>query len=237
MFIIAVAVMTVLQASVYKKAKNNEIEDGTFYRNKREKEKYASTQLNLFSNIQIENCEDVGIVYGPEYKVLVNNLISNNILVKADGNTLSIRDTRNKSNGFLMSYNDVYEKPIIIYCPSITAIQAKDATVLIDSFPSTGIDSVNIRAENSSISLGSNTFYRYEEIHSRKVSYGSLHVELLNTRFSMANIYSTKALHLSASNFSSVQIRSQELGNSPQINITDECSIEIQGKLLNKFKH
>jgi hypothetical protein len=236
MFIIAVAVMTMLQASVYKKAKKNEIEDGTYYRNKREKENYATNLLNPFTNIKIENCDDVGIVYGPEYKVLVNNLIANRILVKSDGSTLSIQDTRNKSYEYEFAHSDVYEKPIIIYCPSITTIQAKRASVLIDSFPSTGIDSVNIKAETSSISLGPNSFYREQEFTSKKVSYGSLHVTLLTAKFSMANTYSTKKIHLSASNSSNVQIRSQELGDTPELEISDECSVEIPGKLLKKIK-
>jgi|GEM_PF-6508713 len=238
MFIGAVIMMTVLQASVYKKEKNNEIEDGTFYRNKNEREKYTTTPLQPFTSLKVDYAANVWIGYGSEYKVLVENNERDKITIKQEGNTLMISQKKNEEAMLDLRYNYIYRgsSRIIIYCPSFSSIQLDHSSIAIDSFPAANISKVKLTANNAGFYLNN---YNYEEhtLGGGSIIFNDLQVELNeSSTFELNYNYVANKLLLNANGRSQIRLKNLQPIDSLQMNIGDSCSIEMQGKVLNSMK-
>lgn len=237
MFVAAVVMMTVLQASVYKKAKNNEIEDGTFYRNKEEREKYTTTLLQPFTSLKMDYAYDVWIGYGSEYKVLVENNEKEKVIIKQEGNELVITEKEKKFPRYALLFNNVFRgsKRIIIYCPRFSAITLNHSNIAIDSFPAANISKVKLVANNAAFFLSN--FDDEFRVSSGGVVFDDLQVELNEfSTFELSYNYTSRKLNLNASGISNVRLKNSKPIDSLQMNIGDSCRVEVPGKILNSMK-
>ncbi len=237
MFAIAVTMMTVLQSAVYRRDKHNEVEDDSFYKKKNELENYTVQQLGPFTSIKIENSDDVGIAYSSEYKVLIKKNILQRPSIKQEGNELTIHEIDNKNYDYEFSDGGISNKRIIIYCPSFNHIQLYKTSLQIDSFPPTGIVSINLTADKGAFYLGNN-FFGIEDYPHGKINFGSLNVMLKGSSKFLFNANCTsKRMQINATNYSSIELRSKDLGDSLQMNIGDSCTIGLLGSIFKKVKN
>jgi hypothetical protein len=228
-----IAVFTITHATVYSKNKKGEIIPNNLVQEKYEKEKFIITNYSAFTNIKIENANDITIKYGTDYRVLIDKSEASNVKLKQIGDTISISsNARNKRYRFGQT-----DESIIVYCPTFTNVEIKEGSAsIVDLELQQKLTSYFLT--NAELIFGHRNAFNEFESQIHKSKFKNVNVNLFgSSALFVSSMCTIELLNINANNTSRIVIDKVKCIDSVKTKIGDSCRLEIPAKFLPQFQN